>query len=166
LGQAGRWKKIFGITGGIRPANELDEIIDKPGDPKTWKKIQELAARNTELYEAAFPSIPRNHPLGRKTSASIWPIWDPSLRNPEGHKGAKVGFMPFDREFWSTRQHTASAANLAEVKGYITLLPIKWTTGENNNLGYHTALVTENNVAPLPQDPIRQVQASTDRGNA
>ena len=39
----------------------------------------------------------------------------------------------------------AAAAQLSQVKGYITLLPIHWTEGENNNMSFHTAAITKNN---------------------
>ena len=43
----------------------------------------------------------------------------------------------------------AAAAQLTtQVKGYITLLPIHWTEGENNNMGYHTAAITKNEANP------------------
>ena len=57
------WRKIFGMTGGERSAeSELKTAIDEPANPKSWEKIQAVAQRNTELYEAAFKFIPRNKP--------------------------------------------------------------------------------------------------------
>jgi phospholipase D1/2 len=162
------WKKIFGISGGVRPATELNAVIDKPGDPKTWQKIQAVAAKNTALYEAAFDWIPRNkNERGEPDRnnqfppASIWPTWNSKIANKDGSHGAKANPMPFDKEFWAMPQHNPAAANLAQVKGYITLLPIEWTKGENNNLGYHTALVTENKVVPTLH-PTQNAQVSTD----
>lgn len=49
--------------------------------------------------------------------------------------------MPFNPVFWQNydiNQHT----ELQQIKGYITLLPIHWTEGENNAIPYHIRLVT------------------------
>ncbi len=166
------WRKLFGLTSGIRPATELAAAVDKPGDPKSWKAIQKVAANNTKLYEAAFDWVPRNKNTHKNTvegtddllPASIWPTWDTEIRNPDGTRGAKVKPMPFDKEFWSTPQHKPAAANLTQVKGYITLLPIEWTKDENNNIGYHTALVTK--IDPKMRSPLERPtqfgQAPTD----
>jgi phospholipase D1/2 len=52
--------------------------------------------------------------------------------------------MPFEPDFWKTPQHNpAAAADLKNVKGFITLLPIRWTEGENNRIPYHSMLVTQ-----------------------
>jgi phospholipase D1/2 len=164
------WKKLFGITGGIRPATELKAAIDKPADPKTWRKIQAVAARNTKLYEAAFDWIPRNKAPYRPTdgsdpgTASIWPRW---YVDPVKDTGSKSGPMPFDEEFWAKPQpqpqRKEAAAKLDQVQGYITLLPIEWTEGENNNLGYHTALVVENDKVLVNPELPQSAQAETDR---
>ena len=37
------------------------------------------------------------------------------------------------------------------VKGFITLLPIEWTKGENNNISYPLAVVGSNDKAISPQ---------------
>ena len=144
------WNKIFGITAGKRAATELAEAVLKPGSPKSWEKIREVAAKNTELYEAAFDFIPRNKDseggINKKTkeifSASIWPRWHAPIDNE--HPWTQSGPMPFEEEFWSTPQFTPYKANdLKEVKGFITLLPIEWTQSENNNIGYHMGVVSE-----------------------
>ena len=70
--------------------------------------------------------------------------------------------MPFDQRFWTEPQHTPAAANLTQIMSYITLLPIEWTKGENNNLGYHTALVTENKRMTVPETPAIQAKVSDD----
>jgi phospholipase D1/2 len=44
----------------------------------------------------------------------------------------------------SAQHNPTGAAKLTDVKGFITTLPIDWTKGENNNMGYHMALVTDN----------------------
>jgi phospholipase D1/2 len=62
--------------------------------------------------------------------------------------------MPFEASFWISSQFNATAAaKLNEVKGFITLLPIEWTKGENNNLGYPSALVVENKTNANPLQP-------------
>jgi phospholipase D1/2 len=53
--------------------------------------------------------------------------------------------MPFSESFWKSAQHNPEgAAKLTDVKGFITTLPVDWTKDENNNMGYHMALVTDN----------------------
>lgn len=137
------WRKIFGITGKVRQATELQSAIDHPGAPENWKAIQKVARANTKLYEEAFPFIPRNKDPNTssnnaKRPASIWPTWtspDPDLRN----------MMPFMEKFWTKAQRTSKEASaLEKVKGFITLLPIEWTKDENNNFGYHMGLVVHN----------------------
>jgi phospholipase D1/2 len=128
-----------------------------------------VAKKNTELYEDAFKFIPRNKdPNDEKGArpASIWPVWNPIVRDGKGGMGTKAAPMPFDREFWAKPPPKEAAAQLDQVGGYITLLPIEWTMGENNNLGYHTALVTENKVAPLPLEPTWLAEVPTDKGKA
>lgn len=155
------WNKLFGITaGGDRATTELKQAVDSPGDPKSWEAIQKVAAANTVLYEAAFDFIPRNKdakdetdPYEKRIPASIWPRWHaPTEKNASW---TKSGPMPFESKFWSTPQFNASAAaKLTGVKGFITLLPIEWTMGENNNIGYATILVTVNDkktTTPFPQ---------------
>jgi phospholipase D1/2 len=62
--------------------------------------------------------------------------------------------MPFEASFWSSPQfNAAAAAKLNGVKGFITLLPIEWTKGENNNLGYPTALVAKVEPIASPLQP-------------
>jgi phospholipase D1/2 len=52
------WKKLFGNTGGVRPAGNLAKAIEHPGSPNSWKLNQEQAKKNSALYEAAFKFIP------------------------------------------------------------------------------------------------------------
>jgi phospholipase D1/2 len=146
------WSKIFGLTGKVRPATELTHAVEHPGDPKSWKAIQKVAKANAHAYEAAFDFIPRNkdpNDKDRQRSASIWPIWNIG-------SGLERKLMPFEAAFWTAPQHSPSAAEqLPHVKGFITTLPIEWTKGENNNVGFHTALVVHNN---LPQDAVPMQQ--------
>jgi phospholipase D1/2 len=131
------WKKIFGITGGERPAANLAAAIEQPGKPESWGLIQKQAEENAKLYEGAFPFVPRSYNLGTKTPASIWPVWRGT---------SATSLMPFEDKFWSAPQHTAAASKLTSVKGYITALPYLWTQKENNNFGYSTQLMVKNDV--------------------
>jgi phospholipase D1/2 len=136
------WKKIFGIAGNVRPASALQAAIDQPANPASWKAIQAIADANTALYEAAFDFIPRNNPPGQSGSnqnfASIWPTWVPNTQNVEDVR------MPFSSKFWSAPQHTPFATELTKVKGFIVSLPINWTRGESNDVGFATSLIAEN----------------------
>ena len=82
------WKKLFGITSGIRPATELTQAIEQPGSPSSWQLIQQRAQANAELYEAAFPFVPRSwvKTSEGKEPASIIPTWDPQIVNADGSK--------------------------------------------------------------------------------
>lgn len=49
--------------------------------------------------------------------------------------------MPFNTVFW--QNYTINQpSELQKIKGYITLVPIHWTEGENNAIPYHIRLVT------------------------
>lgn len=158
------WRKIFGLeqkiclpTGGAHPANELAGMIDRPADPKTVKAIQSVAQANTDAYEAVFDWVPRNVSIFDESEASsIWSRWEyPNGQNPlrPKERGSLNGLMPFQEVFWKATQFKANAvAQLNSIKGFITALPIRWTERENNNLGYHIALVAINDV-PLPRYP-------------
>ncbi len=157
------WRKIFGLTaGGSKAATELKDAVLHPASPASWKAIQKRAAENTALYEAAFDWIPRNRNVfaqkddkGNEVYASIWPRWDPTVKDA---KKAKKGPMPFDTEFWNEAQHNENAvAGLSNIKGFITLLPIHWTQNENNKIPYHNALLTQNKTVPSGLEPDTQV---------
>ena len=49
--------------------------------------------------------------------------------------------MPFNPVFWQNYDIN-QFTELQQIKGYITLLPIHWTEGENNAIPYHIRLVT------------------------
>jgi phospholipase D1/2 len=142
------WNKIFGITSGKRAATELAEAVEKPGSPKSWEAIRKVAAKNTALYEAAFDFIPRNEDRKAKPingifpSASIWPRWHaPAEKNKPW---TQSGPMPFDENFWIKAPFNPNEAfKREEVKGFITLLPIGWTKGNKNNLGYASPLLVQ-----------------------
>ncbi|MGZ5800745.1 MAG: phospholipase D-like domain-containing protein [Burkholderiaceae bacterium] len=144
------WSKLFGITGGVRAA-DLQDAIDAPGSPDSWRAIQKQAAQNTELYEAAFDFIPRNwsgrmNKDGDPAPASIIPNWSPEASNPKKPdiKGYPAAPLPCQDEFWSAPRYDASASHLTKVRGFITALPVEWTKGENNRIPYPTALLVQN----------------------
>ena len=155
------WKKLFGFTGGVRPATELKEAIEQPGKRASWQAIQQRAQKNAELYEAAFPWVPRSWSTttddsGRKLEASILPTWDANAQAPSGAKWEKGNLglpLPFQKGFWNApRQAADGVAGLSQIKGFITALPIMWTKGENNHFPYPTSLVADRQV-PASVDP-------------
>jgi phospholipase D1/2 len=134
------WKKIFGITGNVRPATELTEAIDMPGSPNSRILIQARAKTNAALYEAAFPWVPRSffiNKQGNKVPASIMPTWD----NAENKLTA---LLPPQRAFWASPQYKKAVAQLEQVKGLITALPTEWTRAENIWIKLPTAIVADN----------------------
>jgi len=148
----GIWNKLFGISSGVRPADELKEAIDKPGHPDSWRAIQAVAKRNSEHYEAVFKFIPRsNYSTERRNvyPASIWPVVNtklgqkPDVRSAIELDKAKKDLMPFESAFWNIPQYEAgSLLRLNQVCGFITAYPINWTKFENNNMKFHHALMT------------------------
>jgi phospholipase D1/2 len=148
------WKKLFGITGGVRPATELQQAIEHPGSPSSWNAIQKRAQQNAELYEAAFPWIPRNtiktSEDGALETAKILPTWDPTLKVPvQKSWGQLASPQPFQSEFWDQPRHTAEGVSgLDQIKGFITALPIEWTKGETVRFEYPTALVADREELP------------------
>ena len=162
------WKKLFGITGGVRPATELNDAIEQPGKPASWRAIQQRAQKNAELYEKAFPWVPRNWSVssddsGRKLEASILPTWNRGAPSPPNAKWGKTGnlgsLMPFQRKFWDAPCHDPDGiAGLNQIKGFITALPIMWTKGENNHFPYPTKLVAGNEIpaSAYPTTPSTQ----------
>jgi phospholipase D1/2 len=158
------WKKIFGITGGVRPATELQQAIEQPGIPSSWRAIQKQAEANTQLYEAAFPWIPRNKIIDSKKApqiAKIIPTWDNSL-NETG--GGLASSMPFQKEFWDKPRHNSKGVvDLENIKGFITALPIEWTKSENIHFSYPTDLVAKNTqTPPLESEAIALAKTSND----
>lgn len=143
------WSKLFGLTGNVRPATELKQAIDQPGSPDSWKLIQRRAKANAELYEAAFPFVPRNTVLDSKDGeipASILPTWrdDPSIKDAGGYLTSP---LPYEERFWEKGAPAVSAEalkGLQGIKGYITALPIKWTKNENLRIPYPTSLIVHN----------------------
>lgn len=150
------WKKLFGLTGGVRPATHLANAIEQPGIPDSWRNIQKQAEKNAQLYEAAFPYIPRNWSAsadegGNKSPASIVPNWDAAKLNPNTKKvtGYPSSPLPFQSEFWTSAQHAEDGVKgLSRVKGFLTALPIYWTKGEMNRFSFPTAMVASREESP------------------
>ena len=142
------WSKLFGLTGNVRPATELKQAIDQPGSPDSWKLIQRRANANAELYEAAFPFVPRKPMLdskGKEIPASILPTWrdDPSIKDVGGELTSD---LPYQERFWAKKASVSAVTlkGLQGIKGYITALPVKWTENENLRIPYPTSLIVHN----------------------
>jgi phospholipase D1/2 len=149
------WNKLFGITGGVRPATELKQAIEQPGSPDSWKLIQRRAEANAELYEAAFAWVPRsqnpfvlNDPM---IGASILPPW-----NPLPEPGSLNSALPEQEAFWRSDQANAAQAQLSQVRGFITALPVRWTQGENIWVRFPTSVIVRND----PATPTKQSSQS------
>lgn len=146
------WKKLFGITGRVRPASDLESAIEAPGSPDSWRRIQTQAEKNTAAYEAVFSFVPRSIAVskvsGKKFPARVIPTWDIDAKAPPGASwpnGNVASPMPFQPEFWSEPQHAQTETRkLESIQGFITALPIQWTGGENVGFDYPTALVAQN----------------------
>ena len=172
----GVWSKLFGLSSGVRPAEELREAIETPGCPSTWRKIQQVAQRNTGHYEAVFPFIPKSlwiNPIKKSTNfpASIWPVINTEVRqliaqSPEKNQNLKPDLtmikkdlMFFESAFWDSPLYiTTQVKRLDDIRGFITSYPVHWTKGENNNMQYHMALVAQQD----PSAPLATPTVSTD----
>ena len=151
------WSKLFGITGGVRPATHLLNAIEQPGKAASWEAIQKQADANAKIYEAAFPHIPRNwtlSPAKKQVPASIIPNWNPRKSNPDKriktalpiNGVAELGYpdfpLPHTSEFWDQPRHNPSAIDaLSKTRGFIVSLPVHWTEGEMNRFAYPTSMV-------------------------
>ena len=147
------WKKLFGISGGVRPATDLQSAIEAPGSPDSWKRIQAQAEKNAAAYEAVFDFVPRNwseskEKPGKFFHASILPTWDRDVDPPANARwkaGNVASPLPFQPEFWAMQRHNpAGIDQLKKIQGFITALPIHWTENENVKFDYPTALVAGN----------------------
>jgi phospholipase D1/2 len=144
------WNKLFGITGGVRPATELKQAVEQPGSPDSWKLIQRRAQANAEIYEAAFPWVPRSwttNKQGEKVPARILPTWDDDanqLTSP----------LPNQERFWSRGDQGVKAQSLGQVKGFISALPVEWTRRDNIHIKFPTSLIVQRDLLPgeLPAD--------------
>ncbi|MBS1140767.1 MAG: Phospholipase D/Transphosphatidylase [Proteobacteria bacterium] len=141
----GIWKKIFGITGNVRPASHLKQAIEQPANPASWQAIQKQAKVNAEAYEKAFPFVPKNwsgakDDDGEPIPCSVLPSWV---------GGGLSAPMPSQPEFWKRPQFKADGvAGLESIKGFITALPIHWAKNENLDFKLPTAILVQNDPRP------------------
>jgi phospholipase D1/2 len=150
------WNKLFGITGGVRPANELKQAVEQPGSPDSWKLIQRRAQANADLYEAAFAWVPRSwitNRQGRKVSAHILPTWD------DGTNGLSSP-LPNEERFWQGGVSSTPSDGLEQMRGFISALPTEWTRRDNIHIQFPTSVIVQRD--PLPQEgPTDERERST-----
>lgn len=140
------WAKLFGISAGKpHDAPELKKCVGEPGSQATWKAIQKRANENTVLYENAFPFIPRNLSAYAEQSASILPTWKGAIGSA---RGSLQSLLPSQTEFWAKPFIPKHPEKLSQIKGFITLIPLLWTEGENNRILYPTPLIVNNEGNP------------------
>ncbi|KKN69239.1 hypothetical protein LCGC14_0443280 [marine sediment metagenome] len=155
------WKKHFGLslTGNskVQPASELIGCWNTPAAEITWQKIQAVAKKNIEYYEAVFNFIPqdtsqvqieitpsmRSFPNG--FPAPVWPTW--AYRDLEDLRlgGLLAAPMPHELRFWRTKSQMVPEAYGKPIgaQGFICQLPTKWTRGENNDSGLNLKTVAK-----------------------
>lgn len=140
------WRKWLGSAAG-----ECADVLDKPALRAGWEKIQMLAKKNAENYEAVFNFIPRDNyqPDGgndypgsteSKARPSVWPVVSANSTATESDKEN----MPFSEKFWTSNRAALHGDNLKNIKGYFTMLPVHWTEEENNLIPYNMRLITNN----------------------
>ncbi|ECF1703873.1 hypothetical protein E1B77_23700, partial [Salmonella enterica subsp. enterica] len=142
------WEKLLGHAAG-----EFGEFLAMPAKPEGWQKIRELAMNNAGIYEDTFDFIPRNYLNEikmneqyedniRGTPASLWPVISADS-GISGRINMAAKGMPFSANFWEEykRKMKGKSNSLNGIRGYITLLPIHWTEGENNLVDYHVELI-------------------------
>ncbi|QLY71043.1 phospholipase [Citrobacter freundii] len=147
------WKKLLGDAAGDK---KFKSFLEMPAKAEGWQHIRELALENTRYYENVFDFIPRNYlnKINKDNTyednasgkpAFLWPVY--KSKNPTVIESIKN--MPFSVDFWRAYKTNLNFRKtiydkdnqLKNIKGYITLLPIHWTEGENNLIDYHTALI-------------------------
>jgi phospholipase D1/2 len=140
------WSKLFGITGGIRGADNLQHAIDAPGSPESWKQIQAQAKSNSACYEAVFPHIPCNSrpdARGAPGDVSILPTWQ---NDPSSSRGGELTSpMPYEVRYWDAKNLPQDVKALRQQKGFITAFPVAWTVHENIRIAYPTPLIVDVN---------------------
>ncbi|WP_189458744.1 phospholipase [Jeongeupia chitinilytica] len=186
------WKKHFGLSGKVRPANELAGVLEKPADPATWKAIQKRAQANAATYETSFPFIPRNDsafqemnrpPAGTspevvnlvkgKRGASLWPGW--RYVNPfDPAKGGELAIIhPWEPRFWDPpllgllddeKRPMPDVKLPRNIAGFIVALPVLWTAGENNYSGMNLSLLAQQGMPANTHDSQLAVRPMPDTG--
>jgi phosphatidylserine/phosphatidylglycerophosphate/cardiolipin synthase-like enzyme len=132
------WSKHFALKSGgntiIAPAAEMQRLIESPAAASTIETIQLICNTNADRYRTKFPFVPwsaSQQDEGVFNGASLWPVC------PSGCSAALAGEltskMPFDIKFWTTAEMEFTAPK--NLKGYLTMLPLYWTVGENNHPG-------------------------------
>jgi phospholipase D1/2 len=125
------------VGGEVRPA-DLQSAVDEPGNPESWKKIQNQPKMNSAPYDGTFPFIPRNSdPSNGRNNASILPTWDRESLN----LGSP---MPFQNDFWKVPMTPYFTNNLNQIRGFITEIPLDWTKNENIMIKYPTPILVQN----------------------
>ncbi|MDC6896698.1 phospholipase D-like domain-containing protein [Escherichia coli] len=158
------WRKWLGSAAG-----ECAEVLDKPALRSGWEKIQMLAKKNAEIYEAVFNFIPRDNyqpdggseysdNTGRKVPPSVWPVVSANSIATESDKEN----MPFSKIFWMRNKTVQYSNKLSNIKGYFTMFPVHWTEGENNLIPYNMRLIASSN--GVSGDPLLIVDA-TEKNN-
>jgi len=158
--RADLWRKHFGITGGVRPANELAAVIDAPGAPATWRAIQRVARRNAVEYERVFNFVPREISVfntesldeATRVPCSLWPTFKYNVPARHEDSGVMAAPMPFEADFWSGSamelKHRPTFKSPANVNGFIVALPVNWTRTENNDSGINLLWIADRGVVP------------------
>lgn len=147
------WRKLLGDAS---EDEKSKKFLEMPAKAEGWQHIRKLALKNTAIYEDVFDFIPRNYlnkidkdeiyeDNGDGDPALLWPVY----KNKSVTIADAVKNMPFSVDFWRMYKTDSKfrkelynkAQELNEIKGYITLLPIHWTEGENNLIDYHVELI-------------------------
>lgn len=158
------WRKWLGSAAG-----ECAEALDKPATG--WGKIQEVARENASVYEDVFNFIPRDFvnnngdsskkslsvsagKMVKEIPASLWSIMKSNAMPDDNEK-----IMPFAESFWQHYKYQDKGSLKAKVKGYFTVLPVRWTEGENNLIPYNMRLIASNT---MPEDEDIQIADNQD----
>ncbi len=162
------WSKLFGLSSegcspyeGAGPAMALEGMLDKPAAKETYSKIQEIAAENLKIYAEVFPWIPQNQQPGR-VSKPLFPLQSTpanmstvstafeevrsEMPGPASIWPKPAKDMPFSPKFRYSEQLGIPAKDALpllrqNIKGFIVALPVDWTKGENNDLGWHLKVI-------------------------
>ncbi|GJI95431.1 hypothetical protein RugamoR57_21490 [Duganella caerulea] len=152
------WRKHFALTGKgndiIKPATEMEALIEKPAADVTIQTIQSICSSNAEKYQAVFPftpwSIPRTAPdqETQQYGASLWPVCP--LGSPAETAAKLAAKMPFDENFWTTQE--VQFMKPQGLRGYFTAFPVYWTIGENNHPGEMNVMVLSQTDHPTSEN--------------
>jgi phospholipase D1/2 len=164
------WKKLFGLSGGGRPATTLTQFLTQPANCSTWEEIQKIAAENAKRYSNAFKHIPTfsdtnefGSPLKR---SSIWPTWsgDRLKHRMPFNEGFWRELGPRDQQFSWDAATTAPESQPQGIQGFFVALPTNWTYAENNISGMNLTLLA--NLDPKMRAPGQGEESSLLAGTA